>query len=112
MDIVSCIDGSQGVTSRPRRTAPDHHPKVPVLAVPRALLGGSYIITRPPSTASDLAGDERGLVAGEERDGVGDLLGRAEPAERRRGRDLGLERLGQVLRELGQDEARARRRCR
>src|SRR5438034_8547175 len=49
--------------------------------------------------------DERGLVADEERDGVGDLLGRAEPAEGRPGRDLGLERLGQVLGELGEDEA-------
>ena len=31
----------------------------------------------------DLAGDVGGLVRGEERDGVGDLLGRPEAAERR-----------------------------
>ena len=33
-----------------------------------------------------LAGDEGGLVAGEEGDGVGDLLGRAEPARAASGR--------------------------
>ncbi len=57
-----------------------------------------------------LAGDVRGFVRGEERDGVRDLVGRAEPAERRSIGDLGLQVLGQVLRQLGQDEARARRR--
>ena len=50
--------------------------------------------------------DERGLVADEEGDGVRDLLGRAEAAERRPVRDLVLEVLGQVLRQLGQHEPR------
>ena len=60
----------------------------------------------------DLAGDEGGLIAGQEGDRVGDLGGRAEPPERGPAGDLGLERLGQVLGQLGQDEARAPRRCR
>ena len=59
--------------------------------------------------AKDLARDERGLVAGEERDGVGDLLGRAEPRERRPVRDLVLQRVGEVLRQLGQHEAGSNR---
>ena len=40
----------------------------------------------------------------EERDGICDLLGRPKATERSASRDLGLERLGQVLGELGQHE--------
>ena len=53
-----------------------------------------------------LAGDVGRLVRSKEGHGVRNLAGRAEPAERRGGSDLGLQRLGQVAGELGQDEAR------
>jgi hypothetical protein len=45
----------------------------------------------------DLAGDEGGLVGGEERDGAGNLLGRSELAERRLGVDLVLEHVDPTL---------------
>ena len=90
-----------------RPTAPDitrtyQSPLPPSLdAVARPQRG--YIITRPPSTASTCPV----MYPPRRRRGRPprcDLLGRPEPPERRSRGDLVLERIRQVLRELGQDE--------
>jgi hypothetical protein len=54
----------------------------------------------------NLARDVRGFVRGEESHGVGDVLDRAKVAKGRRGLDLILQGFGQVLGQLGDDEAR------
>src|SRR5438045_557567 len=102
---------STTVTSdRPRRQAPRGPTGVKARRVYHAPRAGpeTYVLHHHQAAVDgeDLAGDERGLVAGEERDRIGDLRRLAEPPQRRGGPELVLERGGQSARELRVHEAR------